>query len=53
MFIFITRVGRHSNFQTVYRRTRRKPSSSVQFENENDVTPSLLSVLECNITLPE
>ena len=42
-------------------KTRRKPSSSLQFENENDVTPSvinmnkqitlsyLLSVLEYNI----
>ena len=44
MFIFITRVRRHSNFQTVYRRTRRKPSSSVQFENENDVTPSVINM---------
>ena len=42
MFIFITR-GR-SNFQTMYRRTRRKPSSSVQFENENDVTPSVINM---------
>ena len=30
----------------MYRRTRRTPSSSVQFENENDVTPS---VLEYNV----
>ena len=44
MFIFITRVSRHSNFQTVYRRTRRKPSSSVQFENSNDVTPSVINM---------
>ena len=44
MFIFITRVSRPSNFQTVYRRTRRKPSSSVQFENENDVTPSVINM---------
>ena len=44
MFIFITRVRRHSNYQTVYRKTRRKPSSSVQFENENDVTPSVINI---------
>ena len=44
MFIFITQVLRHSNSQTVYRRTRRKPSSSVQFENENDVTPSVINM---------
>ena len=44
MFIFITRVLRHSNFQTVYRRTRGKPSSSMQFENENDATPGVLNM---------
>ena len=31
LFIFITRGQRHLNFQTVYRGTRRKPNSSVQF----------------------
>ena len=44
MLIFIARVGRHSSFQTVYRRTSRKPNSSVQFENENDVTPSVINM---------
>ena len=44
MFKFITRMRRHSNFLTVYRRTRRKPSSYVQFENENDVTPSVINM---------
>ena len=46
----------------MYRRMRREPSSSVQFENDNDVTSSvinmnmlsyLLSVFEYNINLPE
>ena len=32
------------NCQTVYRRTRRKPSSSVQFENDSDVTPSAINM---------
>ena len=31
-------------FKTVYRRMRRKPISSVQFENENDVTPSVVNM---------
>ena len=44
MFIFITGVRRNSNFQTMYRRTRRKPNSSVQFENENDVTLSVINM---------
>ena len=44
MFIFIARVLRHSDFQAMYRRTRRNPSSSVQFENENDVTPSVINM---------
>ena len=44
MFTFFYGRRRHSNFQTVYRRTRRKPSSSVQFENENDVTPSVINM---------
>ena len=63
MIVFITCVCCHSNFQTVYRRTRHKPSFSVKFENENDVTCTkcnkyeqimlscLLSVLEYNIHL--
>ena len=38
LFIFIAWVLRQWNFQNVYRRTRVNPSSSVQFENENDVT---------------
>ena len=28
----------------MYRRTSRNPSSSVQFENENDVTPSVINM---------
>ena len=32
IIIFIARVWRHSNFQTVYRRARRTPSSSVQLK---------------------
>ena len=49
----------------MYRRKRRNLSSSVQFENENDITPSVInmslrrfpvlftSVLEYNINLPK
>ena len=44
MFTFITQVLCRSNFQTIYRRKRRKPSSSVQFENENDVTLSVINM---------
>ena len=44
LFIFIAWVWRHSNFQTVYSTTRYKPSSSVQFENENDVTPGAINM---------
>ena len=44
LFMFIAQVRHHSNFITVYGRTRRKPSSSVQFENENDVTPSAINM---------
>ena len=44
LFIFIARVCPHSNFQAVYRRTRLEPNSSVQCENENDVTPSAINL---------
>ena len=33
-----------SNFQTGHRRMRRKSSLSVQFENENDITPSVITI---------
>ena len=33
-----------TSFQTVYRRTRRKQSSSLQFENENDVISSVINM---------
>ena len=46
MFIFITHAGvmsfKFSNY--MYRRKRRKPSSYVQFENESDVTPSVINM---------
>ena len=44
LMIFIARMSHHSKFQTVYRRKRGKLSSSVQFENENDVTPSTIKI---------
>ena len=36
--------GRYTNFQTVYKRARRKPSFSLQLENENDVTQSVIDM---------
>ena len=42
--IYHTDVRSLEFFQILYRRTRRKPSSSVQFENENDVTPRVINV---------
>ena len=44
MSVFIARVLRNLDCQTVYRRTRRKPSSSVQFEYENDVIRSVINL---------
>ena len=52
-FIFIARMGRHFNCQTMYRRTRPKPSSSVQFgkcnKYEKITLSNLLTVSEYNI----
>ena len=42
--IYYTGVTSFKFFQTVYRRTRHEPSSSVQFENYNDVTPSVINM---------
>ena len=44
MFIFISGVRHHSNFQLRIDDRGEKPSSSVQFENENDVTPSVINM---------
>ena len=45
MFIFIAQNFKKKfefSKSVAYRRTRRKPRFSVQFENENDVTPSVI-----------
>ena len=43
VYIYYTGVT-SSHFQTVHRRTKRKPSSSVQFEHEDDVIPSAINM---------